>query len=184
MDISYFQEDVSILLTAAVFDEYGVVVIPAVWGTDVVIRRRPQAVSQGDVLRVSEKSGGSNTKTIDRFLALHLETLQWVWYDAYQEYLLAVDLREGRNVAIIEANLNKLPEEQVTLIPVTEVLPARPPVDSVSAWRVRNYAILRSTAYLPVEKQLEMLYDDQLYGTTRFADHVNSVKANHPKAVI
>jgi hypothetical protein len=183
MDISYFQEDISVLLTDAVLTEEGALVSPAVWGIEIVTRHRCQSVSHDAVMRVVKKSMGKSTKVIDRFLALHLETLQWAWYDLYQEHLLAVDLRDERNVAIIEANLLRLPEDQVALLPADEVIPPRPFMDTVEGWRTRNYATLRSTAYLPVEKQLEMLYDDQLNGTTRFKDHVDAVKASHPKPV-
>ena len=39
----------------------------------------------------------------------------------------------------------------------------------------------RMNAYAPVEQQLEMLYDDQKNGTTKFKDHNDSVKDKYPK---
>jgi len=42
-----------------------------------------------------------------------------------------------------------------------------------------EYAILRD--YGPIGEQLDMIYKDQVNGTTTFKDHVSAVKAKHPK---
>ena len=43
-----------------------------------------------------------------------------------------------------------------------------------------SYAIQRQVAYGPIGDQLDMLYKDQINGTTTFRDHVAAVKAANP----
>lgn len=39
----------------------------------------------------------------------------------------------------------------------------------------------RINAYKPLDKQLEMIYDDEINGTTNWKDHITQVKADFPK---
>ena len=43
-----------------------------------------------------------------------------------------------------------------------------------------SYAIQRQVAYGPIGDQLDMIYKDQINGTTTFRDHVAAVKAANP----
>ena len=44
-----------------------------------------------------------------------------------------------------------------------------------------TYAQKRSTAYGMIGEQLDMIYWDQVNGTTTFKDHVSKVKSDNPK---
>ena len=50
----------------------------------------------------------------------------------------------------------------------------------VERTRHTNYAVQRQVAYGPIGDQLDMLYKDQINGTTTFRDHVAAVKAANP----
>lgn len=43
-----------------------------------------------------------------------------------------------------------------------------------------SYALQRQVAYGPIGDQLDMIYKDQVNGTTTFKDHVEAVKAAQP----
>ena len=45
----------------------------------------------------------------------------------------------------------------------------------------REYRLQRSQAYAPVGQQLDMMYWDQVNGTTEWADHVADIKIQFPK---
>jgi len=38
------------------------------------------------------------------------------------------------------------------------------------------------TIYLPIQEQLDLMYWDQINGTTNWKDHITAVKAKHPKS--
>lgn len=37
------------------------------------------------------------------------------------------------------------------------------------------------TTYLPIQEQLDLMYWDQINGTTNWKDHISAVKAKYPK---
>ena len=50
----------------------------------------------------------------------------------------------------------------------------------VERTRHTSYTVQRQVAYGPIGDQLDMLYKDQVNGTTTFRDHVAAVKAANP----
>jgi len=38
------------------------------------------------------------------------------------------------------------------------------------------------TIYLPIQEQLDLMYWDQINGTTKWKDHISAVKAKYPKS--
>lgn len=50
----------------------------------------------------------------------------------------------------------------------------------VERTRHTSYTVQRQVAYGPIGDQLDMLYKDQINGTTTFRDHVAAVKAANP----
>ena len=46
---------------------------------------------------------------------------------------------------------------------------------------IKTWQELRAEAYLPIEDQMDMLYWDQVNGTTTYKDHRATVKATHVK---
>ena len=47
--------------------------------------------------------------------------------------------------------------------------------------RLNGYKDNREAAYAPVQEQLDMMYWDQVNGTTTWKDHVAAVRAAYPK---
>lgn len=55
-------------------------------------------------------------------------------------------------------------------------------MDAVNAWvDPDQYAIDRSTAYPPIQEQLDMQYWDSVNGTTTWKDAIEAVKTENPK---
>ena len=54
---------------------------------------------------------------------------------------------------------------------------------ATSAYNEQQYGWYdkRISAYKPLDKQLEMIYDDQINGTTNWVDHITQVKTDYPK---
>jgi hypothetical protein len=44
-----------------------------------------------------------------------------------------------------------------------------------------GYIIARQSAYLPIAEQLDMMYWDNVNGTTTWKDHIAQVKSDNPK---
>jgi hypothetical protein len=44
-----------------------------------------------------------------------------------------------------------------------------------------DYKEARRVAYKPIEEQLDMMYKDELNGTTTWKDHIAQVKSDNPK---
>lgn len=44
-----------------------------------------------------------------------------------------------------------------------------------------EYALARQGEYASIKDQLDMMYHDQVDGTTTWKDHINTVKTNNPK---
>lgn len=52
----------------------------------------------------------------------------------------------------------------------------------VDAWVDPNlYQYARQQEYASIKEQLDMMYHDQVDGTTTWKDHINTVKTNNPK---
>jgi|3_EtaG_2_1085321.scaffolds.fasta_scaffold168356_2 hypothetical protein len=55
-------------------------------------------------------------------------------------------------------------------------------IESLNSYQSsRKYRSDRKDAYHTIEEQLDLLYWDQVNGTTNWKDHVAKVKADHPK---
>lgn len=180
MDLSYFEEPVEVLVTEMVghMDEatqQWVVDSPAVYETQQQTRKRPQSITQADILRVIGKGG--RDAVVDAKLVLLDETNQWAWFDLYQAHLAHVEEVEAWN----ELNVGTDEEGVVTLPRELPVAPVRPPIISAVQWRENNFIILRQAAYGSWQSQMEMLYDDQKNGTTKFRDAIDSVKYKYSK---
>ena len=65
----------------------------------------------------------------------------------------------------------------------TEQLQAREKegIDAAVAYQKVKYKDDRKKAYGDIGDQLDMIFKDQLNGTTIWKDHIESVKAAHPK---
>lgn len=52
----------------------------------------------------------------------------------------------------------------------------------VDAWvDPKLYSYARQEEYKSIKEQLDMMYHDQVNGTTTWRDHINTVKTNNPK---
>ena len=52
----------------------------------------------------------------------------------------------------------------------------------VDAWvDPKLYSYARQEQYAPIKQQLDMMYHDQVNGTSTWKDHIAAVKAAHPK---
>jgi hypothetical protein len=52
----------------------------------------------------------------------------------------------------------------------------------VDAWvDPKLYSYTREREYKSIKEQLDMMYHDQVNGTTTWRDHINTVKTNNPK---
>ena len=183
IDLSYFEEPVEVLVTEMVghMDEVTqqwVVDTPAVFETQQQTRRKPQSVSHDDLLRII---GKGREAILDAKVELQQETVQWDWFDKYQDHLARVEEIEAWNTL----NAGVFQDEEgidFTVDPrELPVAPVRPPVISAVQWRQNNFAILRQASYGSWQEQMEMLYDDQKNGTTRFMEAIDLVKTKHGK---
>ena len=183
-DLSYFLDPVEVLITEEVghFDEETqerVVDSPAVYETQEQERSRGQGVSHSDLVRIIEKHKG-NPKHLDAMIAKQQESVQWEWYDKYQEHL--EELAE-----VVSHNAGTTLDEEGVEVPnepkPTPVAPVRPPVIGAAQWKLNNYSLLRQQSYGTWQEQMDMLYEDQVNGTTKFRDAINVVKNKHGKPV-
>tara|TARA_Y100000356_G_C11010748_1_gene158176 strand:+ start:188 stop:511 length:324 start_codon:yes stop_codon:yes gene_type:complete len=79
----------------------------------------------------------------------------------------------------------KLDGTQITLVQ-SEIDAARVELDNEAA--ASAYQRSRTgeegetdTIYLPIQEQLDLLYWDQMNGTTKWKDHITAVKTKYPK---
>lgn len=183
-DLSYFQEPVEVLVTEEVghMDEATqewVVDSPAIYETQQQIRRRCQSVSHGDLLRIIGKQ--LNGIRLDAKILLEQETVQWEWFDRYHAYqyeVMQVNEWNAVNAGTFQDDMGAAFTVDPRELPVA---PIRPPTISPTQWRLNNYVILRQAAYGSWESQMELLYDDQKNGTTKFRDAIDSVKTTYGK---
>ena len=184
IDLSYFKEPVEVLITEQVrhLDQATgewVVDTPAVYETQQQIRRKPQSVSHDDLLRII---GKGREAILDAKIELQQETVQWDWFDRYQDHLARVEEVEAWNTL----NAGTFQDDggvEYTVDPrELPTAPVRPPVISAVQWRQNNFSVLRQASYGSWQEQMEMLYDDQKKGTTKFKDAVDAVKSLHSKA--
>jgi len=55
-------------------------------------------------------------------------------------------------------------------------------IDAVNAWQDPNqYKQDRQQAYKSIAEQLDMMYHDKVDGTSTWKEHIDAVKAAHPK---
>jgi hypothetical protein len=183
-DLSYFQEPVEVLVTEEVghMDEatqQWVVDSPAVYETQQKERKRPPQVSHSDLERIIGKQ--INGAKLDAKIELEQETVQWAWYNEYHaSQYEAMQITEWNT-----ANAGTfLDEDQVEYTVAPQVLPTaptRPPIITPAVWRTNNYVKLRQANYGTWQEQMEMLYDDQVGGTTTFRAAIDAVKLKHAK---
>ncbi|MEE8598135.1 MAG: hypothetical protein V3S69_01195 [Dehalococcoidales bacterium] len=183
-DLSYFQEPVEVLVTEEVghMDEATqdwVVDSPAVYETQQKERKRPQQVSHSDLVRIIGKK--INGDKLDAKIALQQEAVQWEWYDEYQEHLLCIPEINEWNAANAGTFLDEDEVEYTVEPKVPPMAPVRPPITTPAIWRTNNYTMLRQANYGTWQEQMEMLYDDQVNGTTKFKDAIAAVKTKHAK---
>ncbi len=89
VDITYFEEDIQVLVTPAVLDsETGAVITPAVYETQQQIRSRPQSITHHDIERVMAKHSPAAPPHLSLLVDLEQETIQWQWFDSYQAWLI------------------------------------------------------------------------------------------------
>ena len=48
-------------------------------------------------------------------------------------------------------------------------------------YAAKQYQRDRASAYKPIEEQLDMIYHDKVDGTSTWKEHIDAVKAAHPK---
>jgi len=183
-DLSYFQEPVEVLVTEEVghMDEATfdwVVDSPAVYETQQQERKRPQQVSHSDLERIIGKN--INGDKLDAKIVLQQEAVQWQWYDKYQDYLTEKLDAEEWNTANAGTFLDEDEVEYTVEPKALPVAPTRPPIITPAVWRTNNYTILRQASYGTWQEQMEMLYDDQVNGTSTFRDAIAAVKTKHAK---
>lgn len=167
-DLSYFEEDVQVLISEEVRDpETNLVIEPAVSETRSQVRGRPQQVTYADLQRIIKKQ--TSELHLDAKIAMQQETLQWEWYDTYQQYLT-----EKQDIE--QWNVDNAEEPKVLPTATT-----RPLIITPAIWRLNNYTTLRQASYGTWQDQMEMLYDDQVNGTTKFKDAIAAVKTAHAR---
>ena len=198
MDLSYFTEDVEVLVSESVYNEEGELVSPASYETQTQEKQRPRNKSYDDVLRVINKHKGKNDKALDVFIDSYLDGIQWDWYDEYlayekelaevQEYnaTVAGSVSHTETVKVVtgEGEDTVVSYEEVEVLyepkPVPEA-PVRPPLITVEQWRVNNYALLRRAAYPEYREQFDMQFDDKRNGTSLWQDVIDNIKLKYPK---
>ena len=183
MDLSYFQEPVEVLVTEEIghHDEatqQWVVDSPAVYETQQQVRSKCQGVSHDDLLRII---GKGRDNILDAKISLQQETVQWDWFDRYQDHLARVEEIDAWNTVNAGVFNVGQPDEVTVDLREAPVAPVRPPVISAVQWRLNNYTVLRQASYGSWQAQMEMLYDDQKNGTTTFRDSVDVIKNKHAK---
>ena len=143
------------------------------------VRNRPQQVSHSDLVRIIGKN--TSDAHLDAKIALQQEALQWVWYDEYQEHLLCLPEINEWNEQHAGTFLDEDEVEYTVEPKVPPMAPTRPPIITPAIWRTNNYTMLRQANYGTWQEQMEMLYDDQVNGTSKFKDAIAAVKAKHVK---
>ena len=167
-DLSYFQEDYEFLVSEEVghIDEgTGEYIIdsPAVWETRQRIKPKPETKSYTKVERVAKVHKGNRDDVVDRFIAMHLEGIQWNWLDEYLEWeedsnaIIAWNIEFEGTVSHTQTNrvVTGEGEDAVVTYEEVEVLfeakevpeePERPPELTVANWRNRNAEMLQLAA--------------------------------------
>ena len=82
--------------------------------------------------------------------------------------------KKGENVSIPYT-----PEEEIE----ADAMVANALAEEADYIANHKYKDDRKKAYGSVEDQLDMIYWDQVNGTTAFKDHVTAIKAAHPKPI-
>ena len=195
MDLSYFEEQYEELSSPAFEDERGNHV-EAIYTTKTRIKPRPQTKTLIDVERViSNKKPDAITNS---FVEMYLKGIQWDWLEKYKEweqdceelnawnaeFAGTVSHTESVRVVSGEGEFATVTYEDQDVLWEAKQLPdepVRPALQTLEQWRLNNYAMLRQAAYPSVVDQLEALYDDQINGTTKFKDMIDTVKTKIPK---
>ena len=79
MDLSFFEESYDSLVTAAVYDDEGVEISPAVYETLTRRKVAPPVITLDDVERVIKRHNANNNKAIRNNVAHYLKSRQWEW---------------------------------------------------------------------------------------------------------
>ncbi len=160
------------------------------------LRTRPQPKTALDVQSVIDKHKGERDDVVDRVLGVHIENLQWEWFDSYlvweeeHESVLAWNDSVAGTVSHTNTVRSWDEEKEEWVYKEEDVLfdekpvplkPPRPTVD-VSSWKRINYQILRAAAYPSSGEQMGMQYDDVVEGTSTWVECQEAIKAQYPKA--
>ena len=113
---------------------------------------------------------------------------------AYDDVLVTMHVGETwfGFTAMIDGVERSLPHtyENLVIHPVNGVTHDKPTEDYLdtelakmqAAWDAEDYARKRELEYPSIDRQLAMIYDDQVNGTTTFRDTIKAVKDKYPKS--
>lgn len=156
----------------------------------VVERPRGERKSWDDIWRVAKKHAGKRDDLLAQFVAMAANTDAWAFHDAWLAWFLSrpaepVESGEADNpdTEIAEhwqAGITpEMHDEAVAAWEAAE--PTRPAIVTWESFKAANCKPLREVAYLPNDKQLEMMNDDLRNGTHHWLDHQDAVKAQYPE---
>ncbi|EMI4329308.1 hypothetical protein V6465_003476 [Vibrio cholerae] len=131
-----------------------------------------------DVELVITKHKGERDDLIALFVDLASSAEQWQFHDEYLAWLnnkpsiQSIDVDEG------DSEQDAL-EKAIALWESYEPKPK--PLMTWESYKAIHWERLRQAAYLPLEKQLELMNDDARLGTKTWFEHQDKVKSQYPK---
>lgn len=143
--------------------------------------------SYSDIETLALKLNGSNDELIRSYISMHSELVRWSFHDDYLDWHVKKEEIEaletltdpshesGYKNGFTPTIKQQMMDDHATTEPdeVTEI--------DIDNYMLENYSKLRYAAYPPKHIQFEMMYDDQVNGTTTFRDAIDAVKLQYPK---
>jgi hypothetical protein len=85
--MDYFYKTITVKVIDEIFGDEGELLADAVYEDQHVLRERGEQKSAGDIERIIAL--GKPSSVVDTFIAIHLESRQWAWFDAFADYEIA-----------------------------------------------------------------------------------------------